>query len=143
MYQLMASLAEGYAAGLMGLTAFVQPFHYMCAKRRYLRVPRAGVRFCVDICRVVALSLFVDPKAFNRNIVEATGHTLEGRTYVKDQIVVITDASPEGICAAIVCPTTGDFICYTYMPVLFQDPEGSFQGLREYLGLLVAFVLIR
>ena len=139
----MASLAERYSSGLIGLSAFVQPFNYMCAKRRYLYLPSDQVKFCIDMWRIISLILYINPSFFNIEIISLTGHCIVNNLYVYDEFITISDASPIGICGAIIDRHSKSFICYTFIPILFVDPDGRYQGLREYLGVLTVLLLVK
>jgi hypothetical protein len=139
----MASLAERYSNGLIGLSAFVQPFNYMCGKNRYSYLPSEQVKFCIDMWRIVSLILYINPLFFNNDILSLTGHCIVNNVYVYDEFITISDASPYGICGAIIDKYSKSFICYTFIPILFKDPDGKFQGLREYLGVLTVLLLVK
>ena len=110
-YQTMASLTERYSSGLIGLSAFVQPFNYMCAKRRYLYLPSDQVKFCIDMWRIISLILYINPSFFNNEIISLTGHCLVDNVYVCDEFITISDASPFEICAALIDKFSNSFIC--------------------------------
>ena len=72
-----------------------------------------------------------------------TGHCILDNTNVKHEYITISDASPIGICGAIIDKFSNTYLCYTFIPILFDDPERRFQGLREYLGVLVVLLLVK
>ncbi len=60
-FQLLASLAERYSAGISGYSAFVSPLHARTAKRRHLKKPSASARFCIDMWRIICILLYINP----------------------------------------------------------------------------------
>ena len=93
--------------------------------------------------RIISLVLFINPVFFNKNILSLTGHCIVNNVYIHDEFITISDASPFGICAAVIDKFSNSFVCYTFIPILFKDPEGRFQGLREYMGVLAVLLLVR
>jgi len=141
-YQLLASLAERYSCGLIGMSAFVAPFHTMVNIGKHLKRPSASIKFCIDMWRIVAILLYKDNSFFNRKIVSLTGHCYNGITYIVDCLIIISDASPWKVGAAIINAHSGEFICYTSYKLSYIDKENRYQNIREYTGKFAGLCLL-
>jgi len=140
-YQLLASLAERYSSGLIALSCFVHPFHTMTSIGKHKRKPSASIIFCIDMWRIIGIILYADSSFFNKKIISITGHCYLNGIYIYDSIMVITDASPWKVGAAIMCRLTSKFICYTSMELPFKDDIKDYQNIREYLGKFTGLIL--
>jgi hypothetical protein len=142
LWEVIAGVAERYATGLVGMKAFVAPFHHMkhmCGEKRHARSGTAtadsSARFCIEMWRAEALLLWSDRIAV---AVPIRWMTLPSVT----KLYTESDAGPEGI-GAVVYDRNGKLLAHTgYRLPWSRDTRNLFQNQREYIGLLIAMVML-
>ena len=139
--QVLASLAQRYAFGLKGMYCFVHPLHDAVAKfcnaqhvRRHLD---SAAKFCVLIWRVSCIGLFYDRDCFSVPLC-----TLRRDKARPGSFLLITDAGPRGLGAALFCGASNTLLFYSSFFFDFDSTDPSFQNCREYLGFLFGLLLV-
>ena len=126
------------------MKAFVAPFHHMkhlCGKPRSGRPGRAAAdssaRFFIEMWRAEAVLLWHD-----RSLVAFTLRSMTKSTVLKPFEFTESDAGPGGV-GAVVSDRHGTMLAYTGYRLPWQrDSDNKFQNQREYIGLLIALVLL-
>jgi hypothetical protein len=132
-FQIMASLASRYSLAIIGMRPFVQSFYAESASGKP-RFMSAESKNNVLMWRAVSLVLLCDPRAL------AVPLSFLRRGHQPTH-VAMTDAGPSALGLLI-----GDgslapigYLTYTF-PFHAEDPK--FQNIREFLGAVVAMVLL-
>ena len=142
-WQVLASIAERYSAGLLAMRSFVSPLHHMVQlygnksanKKARIRTSSAA-RQCVEVWRAVAIMLFADKEAMLVPMRHMTS-----RRPPNSPFSLIADAGPAGVGAGILGPS-GELVAYTAVTLPFRpDVDDKFHNLREFTGLLVNLTL--
>ena len=164
-WQCLASLCEYYSHALRGTRPLVRIFEEMSTTcnsfpdKMAKATPLAHA--IIELWRIITMILFVDKEAYNISLEDfcrsyqhlltfsnekwmAIEH-LEAKPQLR--IAITSDAGPHFIGATIheVNLLSGQLtlLAYTTVHVPFDDPNNRYQGLREYLGLLVSLLLIQ
>jgi len=144
-WQLLASLAERYSLGLVGMRSFVTPFHHMTRKfgpdpcRHATARPTSSVLFCIQIWRAVSILLFYDRESMSVPMLSMSKFSSSQTPC----FFGISDASPNGVGAAIIRAADNKLIAYTKLTFPFApDVDTKFQNIREFLGALTMLVLL-
>ena len=141
LYQVLASLAERYSRALRGMRAMVAPLHHMVSlagtssSSFWKRKPTSQARFCIDMWRIVTLSLWADRERYAVPLYVFDHGSQQG------VIRGITDASPWKLAAAIL-DDSGRVKVYTTMRLPFHAPGGDTQNLKEFLGYILFLLLV-
>lgn len=141
--QMLASLAERYSLALCGMKNFVQALHNMstypkndntpCAfqRRRPMRVTSAA-RFAVEMWRMVAVCLFINPLCFAVSI----------RALVRDKsgadLFFISDAGPDKAGFAVY-NAKGILLFYSAYSWPFKRDD-NYQNAKEFLAFLLTLL---
>ena len=137
-WQCLASLANLYSQVLHGMRPFVAPLIRMTHKERNNR-PRkanANAQFAIKIWRTIIVMAYVHPLSVAITIQEYLGAPPHAC-----QFIVITDASPWRLCAALYDPTSNELLSWTtYRLSYARDMRAQFQMQREYFGHLLATI---
>ena len=144
-WQLLASLAERYSLGLVGMRSFVTPFHHMTRKfgpdpcRHATARPTSSVLFCIQIWRAVSILLFYDRESMSVPMLSMSKFSSSQTPC----FFGISDASPNGVGAAIIRAADNKLIAYTKLMFPFApDVDTKYQNIREFLGALTMLVLL-
>jgi hypothetical protein len=142
LWEVLASVAERYSAGLVVMRSFVSPLHHMVQKcgvnatRYTTQKATSAARFCIELWRAVALLLFVDREAMSIPL-----RQMSHRRPPSSPFSLIADAGPNGVGAGVLGPN-GELLVYTAVILPFApDLNDKFHNLREFTGLLVNLVL--
>lgn len=141
-WQLLASLAERYSRGIVGMRSFVRPLHYMIhlcgphpnAKRR----PNSEAKLCIEMWRAVSILLWHSPQQLAVPIF----YLARGRFFPTPKWFLITDASPWKVCIAIYDSSHRLQCWYSLRFPFRKDDHSESQNSREYLGLLVGLLIL-
>jgi len=140
-WQCLASIAQFYAQGVRGMSAFVAPLHHMtrkCSGRLKRSKASASAMFAVEMWRVMAILLLVDRVSVS---VPLDSFLLSRDSPCNFEI--ISDASPWRLASAIYHPLTHKVLAWSTLLLPFaRGAEGKFQVQREYLGHLFSLLLI-
>lgn len=139
-WQCLASVTNLYAQTMMGMTSFVAPIIHMTHRGHKSRKTKAtaNTRFVIEIWRVVIVRALLDPESCAIPIAVYLQEIPEWWPYI-----IISDASPWRLCAAIYDPYTGKLLAWgTYRLPYAQDIDARYQGQREYMGHLYATILL-
>ncbi len=138
--QVLASLAQRYALALRGMSCFVQPFNHMLGlfgtKQFALRRLSSAAKFCVLMWRLCALALALDKDCLSVNL-----RSISSRKPCA-QFLVISDAGPLGVGAAVYDASNMSLISYSSFFFAFDSSLPAFQNCREYIGFLFGLVLL-
>ena len=139
--QSLASLAERYSWGVIGMRPFVQCFNAMCSGNwgphsSNTRRPSADAKFAVMMWRAVCVSLFADPLSLAMPLF----------AHVQRDVALVdfrplTDAANK----------VGMFLRDNDLKLLnwlsyrlpFDAPESDFQNTKEFIGMICAILAIR
>ena len=140
-WQCLASLTNLYSHVLHGMRPFVAPIIRM-THREHENRPRkanANAQFAIEIWRTVIVVACIHPPTIAVTIQEYLGAPHHARHFI-----VIIDASPWRLCAALYDPSSNELILWTtYRLPYARDIRAQFQVQREYLGhLLLATILV-
>jgi len=108
LWEVLAGVAERYAIGLVGMRAFVAPFHHMKEKcgakttrnarlRSGSAIADSSARFCIEMWRAEALLLWHDPMLVAVPMRSMAGPRAARRPVFRTE----SDAGPEGIGAVV------------------------------------------
>ena len=139
--QMLASLAERYSLALCGMKNFVQALHNLTSlpknekqtfahhTRKRMRVTSAA-KFAVEMWRMVAVCLFVNPLCFAVSI----------RALVRNKssanLFLISDAGPDKAGFAVYC-ASGTLLFYSAYAWPFTRND-NYQNAKEFLAFLLA-----
>ena len=161
LWQGLASLSEYYSHALRGTRPLVRIFENMVttctpyADSKAKASPLA--KAIIELWRIITLVLFFNKEAFNVTLEDFIRsykkidlsdkweeiENLENKPSLR--IRMKSDAGPNFVGAAIyaICPSSKieTMLAYTCVHMPFDDPTNLFQGLREYIGLLVSLLL--
>ena len=139
-WQCLASLTNLYSHVIHGMRPHVSPIIRMTQRAHANRPTRAqaSTRFAIEIWRAVISVAILDPAAIAVPIDIYLGH-YGGQP----PFITISDASPWRLCAAIYTPHSPTIVawCTVRLPYA-KDTRAQWQGNREYLGHLLALVLL-
>jgi hypothetical protein len=152
-WERLASLAERYSTGVCGMRGMVAPLHNAvaecharaarssCAHRSAWCNVRAEQRGCIEMWRVVASMMLLDPTSLSvpmawvaRNEPAFPPELRSGSRWK-----LVTDASPWKICA-VLKDVDDQVVCWSTLTLPFES--AAFQNVREYLGLLLGLLMI-
>ena len=126
-WQCLASLTNLYSH----VRPFVTPIIRMTHREHDLRPKkaRANAQFAIEIWRTVIVVAYIHPPSVAVTIQEYLGAPHNARHFI-----VVTNASPWHLCAALYDPTSNElFIRTTYRLPYARDIRAQFQVQREYL----------
>jgi len=139
-WQCLASLTNLYSHVLHGMRPFVAPIIRMTHRAHDLR-PRkatANAQFAIEIWRAVIAVAYIHPPSVAVTIQEYLGAPHNARHFI-----VVTDASPWRLCAALYDPISKELLLWTtYRLPYARDIRAQYQVQREYLGHLLATILV-
>ena len=128
-WQCLASITNMYAQTTLGMMPFVAPIIHMTYKghrsRRTAATPNA--QFAIEIWRVVIIRAMTNPDTCATPIA----------IYLQIQhewipFIVVSDASPWRLCAAIYDPRSGNLLLWsTYRLLYADDVKARYRGHRE------------
>jgi len=143
----LAGVAERYATGLIGMKAFVAPLHHMkmkCGIRSILSgrsgtaAADSSAKFCIEMWRAEAILLWHDRESVAVPMRHMAGTAVAQKVEYRTE----SDAGPEGI-GAVVYDARGRMLAYTsYRLPWTRDKRNLYQNQREYIGLIVAMILL-
>jgi len=139
-WQCLSSLVNLYSPFIRGMRPFVAAINHMTRKATIVHKARAQpyAAFAIAIWRAAMVVSMLDPDALSVPIVTYVRNPKEKCVHV-----VIADASPWRLCAAIYHPQTSVLLAWaTFRLPYAKDFEGRSQGHREYLGYLFSVLLI-
>ena len=139
-WQCLASLTNLYSTVIHGVRAFVAPLIHMTQRAHKSRHTKAtaNAQFAIEIWRAVIVVAYLDPATIAIPIAEYLGAPADLQPFV-----IVSDASPWRLCAAIYHPTSGDLLAWTTYRLPYEnDLYGQHQGHREYLGHLLSSILL-
>jgi len=108
LWEILAGVAERYSVGLVGMRAFVSPFHHMKEKcgqktdrsgrpRSRGAVASSSALFCIEMWRSEAILLWHDPM-----LVAVPMRNMAGRKMIRPAVFkTMSDAGPEGVGAVV------------------------------------------
>jgi len=140
--QIVASLAERYSVAIIGMRAFVDPFNKLLTPKAALasslskRKISAAAKFSLLVWRAVILIIKLDPDALLvplRNLVFDKN--------LRADYTFISDAA-DSIGLAIY-DKHSNLVLTTSYKLPFSAHEGKFQNAREFMGFLLALILIK
>jgi len=160
LWQILHSFAERYSQAIRGFRCYVAAFGHMIRatgpnpskssssnlyvrKNQYAhkKIATASAKFAIVMWRVACYLLFVNPSCLSITIEQFL--SLNGASDVGIEFDSVSDASPYRICAAIYHHGTRDLIGWTSVLLPFpEDIDNRFQCNREYLGLIITFILL-
>ena len=138
-YQMLASLADRYSHGILGMRPFVFPLHEMSRRFRdnefIKRKPSSAAMMRIQMWKAVAaLALQRDPRLV------VPMRSLMAHNPDSTEVFVTTDASPTGLGVALYAP--GDKPLLAWKGFVFPFATNEFQNAHEYLGLLMALCVV-
>jgi hypothetical protein len=138
-WQCIQSLANLYSTVMHGMRPFVAALTSM-TKRTHASRPMhatAGARFAMEMWRAVLAVAIRDPDSVAIPIEQYIGAT------TSRPFVIVSDASPTGMCAALYHPVTGALNAWAeYKFPYGRDVRAQYQGNREYLGHLFSLIVL-
>ena len=97
----------------------------------------ASARFAMEIWRAVLAVAIRDPDSVSIAIDQYIGATTSA------PFVIVSDASPTGMCAALYPPVTGALAAWAEFKFPYdRDVRAQYQGNREYLGHLFSIIVL-
>ena len=139
-WQCLASLTNLYSHVIYGMRPHVPPIIHM-TKRAHAQRPAiatANTRFAIEIWRAMITVAIVHPDSISVRIDMYLGHYAGLPPYI-----TISDASPWRLCAALYAPGTSRVIAWCTVRLPYApDVKAQWQGNREYLGHLLALILL-
>lgn len=140
-WQCLASLAQFYAQGVRGMSAFVAPLYHMtrkCSGRFGKSKASASAQFAIEMWRVIAILLLVD-----RVSVSVPLDTFLLSPSSPCDFEIVSDASPWRLAAALYHPVSHHVLAWSTLLLPFaRGAEGKYQVQREYLGHLFSLFLL-
>jgi hypothetical protein len=138
-WECLSSLTTLYAPVMWGMTPFVAAITRMVKRghrsRRTTATPVTA--FAVHVWRVTIVNAVQDPASCAMPI-SMYIHYIPGLP----PFVIISDASPWRLCAAIYSPHDGRLLMWsTYRLPYARDVHAQYQGQREYMGHLFSTIL--
>lgn len=143
--QMLASLAERYSLALCGMKNFVHALHKMSSypkddqkfsaphRCKLMRVTSAA-KFAVEMWRMVAVCLFIDPLCFAISI----------RALVRDKscadLFFISDAGPDKAGFAVYS-ASGSLLFYSAYSWPFKRDD-NYQNAKEFLAFLLTLISV-
>ena len=139
--QMLASLAQRYSLALRGMHNFVQPLHSLCGlkgqdtshARHAWRNVSSQAKFAVEMWRMVAICLYVDPLSLAVPIASLCSVGLASPDYY-----VISDAGPDMFGFAVYSPA-GVLLWYSASSWPFERND-DFQNAKEFLAFLACIL---
>jgi hypothetical protein len=139
--QVLSSLFERYSMAIVGMRAFVTPLYALLshdpnADPNCKRRVSAAARFCVVMWRAVSLIMIMDPDALSvpiRSVEESFSMSPDYRT--------TTDAANS--IGVVVFNKLSEVVLVTSYKLPFSATSSSFQNAKEFMGLLLALILIK
>lgn len=139
-WQCLASLTNLYSTVIHGVRAFVAPIIHMTRRAHKSRHTKAtaNAQFAIEIWRAIIVVAYLDPETIALPIAEYLGAPADLHPFV-----IVSDASPWRLCAAIYHPTSNALLAWTTYRLPYEsDLYGQHQGHREYLGHLLSSILL-
>jgi hypothetical protein len=139
--QMLASLAQRYSLALRGMGNFVTPLHSLCGfdltstpqNRHSLRRMSSQARLAIEMWRMAAVSLFVDPMLLAVPIT-----SLCRLVTLPPHYYVISDAGPVKFGYAVY-DSAGTLLWYSALAWPFKRND-VIQNAKEFFAFLVALV---
>jgi hypothetical protein len=122
------------------MRAFVDPITNMTRKwatrNSFTKIiANSNARFAIEICRIVAILLWIDKDFFSVPIESlAWGYTFKIHYKTK------TDASPWKLAAAIF-DMDDRMLAYTTLLLPYKDPDNLYQNVKEFSGGILGCIL--
>ena len=139
-WQCLASLVNLYSPVLRGMRPFVAQIIAMTCRATAFRKQAAtpSALFEIQMWRAAIVIALLDPDAMAVPL-----HVFIENPRDRSAHPIISDASPWRLCAALYHAVTGVILAWiTYRLPYAKDIEGRSQGHREYLGNLLALILL-
>jgi hypothetical protein len=139
-WQCIASLTNLYSHVIHGMRPHVSPILHMTHRAHEHRPAKApaSTRFAIEIWRAVITVAILTPEAIAVPINTYLGHYGGQPPYI-----TISDASPWRLCAAIYTPESPTIVAWCTVKLPYaKDVRAQWQGNREYLGHLLALILL-
>jgi hypothetical protein len=139
-WQCLASLTNLYSHVIHGMRPHVSPIIHMTQRAHETRpaAAKANTRFAIEIWRAIITVAILDPESIAVPIDTYLGHYGGQPPYI-----TISDASPWRLCAAIFTPDSPDIVAWCTVRLPYAtDARAQWQGNREYLGHLLALILL-
>jgi len=138
-WQCIQSLTNLYSTVMHGMRPFVAALTNM-TKRAHAARPMqatASARFAMEIWRAVLAVAIRDPDSISIPIDQYIGAT------TNNPFVIVSDASPTGMCAALYHPHTNQLLAWSEFRFPYErDIKAQYQGNREYLGHLFSLLVL-
>ena len=139
--EVLAGLAEHLSQGVRGMRPFVAPLHHL--KHKFNGVRSLAVRHAFDapaklaleMWRAVTITLFAQADGLAVPFSAFTRHLADSATCLG-----ISDGSPVKVGAALFSRNCA-LLAWARVRILFADPKGIFQNVREYLGFISTLLL--
>ena len=139
-WQCLASLVNMYSPVMRGMRPFVAQIIAMTSRATVYRKQAAApsTKFEIQIWRAAIVIALNDPDQVSVPLATFIANPRDRRAHP-----IISDASPWRLCAALYHAITGILLVWiTYRLPYAKDIEGRSQGHREYLGNLLALLLL-
>ncbi len=155
-WQCLSSLVNLYSQVMHGMRPFVAAITHMTYSsekdqpagptntrkvRQHHSRPRratANAQFAIEIWRAIIVVAYLAPHTVSLPLRDYLGIPLGAMWYI-----IISDASPWRLCAALYHPTTGELLLWTtYRLPYARDIRAQFQCQREYLGHVLSSILV-
>lgn len=148
--QRIASLADRYSRVVIGMRGFVNAFHALSRvlptasrqeKEFGVRYPNSFHRFCVVLWRSVILTMYTHPGKLDVPMFSLVNRYAD--THLP-YFYVASDAYNKLGITVHSSNATGSSLLYVSSFVLpFDAPQADYQNCKEFLGILLALVIIR
>ena len=135
--QKVASIADRFSFGIVGMRPFVSCFHQLTIGSplpHSKRNPKALQKFAVMLWRCVVLTLMISPGALDVPIFSVVKqrspvhYSVESDAYNKLGVIVRCN---------------GVLLHVTSFPLPFDAPESDYQNVKEFLGLLCGLIILK
>ena len=159
LWQILQSYAERYSQAVRGFRCRVAAFGHMIRatgpnpnstskglfvlKHQYAHKMTAtpSAAYAIVMWRVACYLLFLNPSCMSMSIEQFL--SFNGVSDCGVQYNSVSDASPFRICAAIYQHNTNQLVGWTSIALPYpEDTSNRYQCSREYIGLIVTFLLI-
>ena len=130
-WQCIQSLPNLYSTVMHGMRPFVAALTSMTKRTHASRPMHAttSARFAMEMWRAVLAVAIRDPDSVSIPIEQYIGAT------TSEPFVIVFDASPTGMCAALYHPVTGALAAWAEFKFPYgRDVRAQYQGNREYIG---------